>query len=147
MKRTVREDFRVRVVLSATNPAMLGLAVDGEIVSGRIEMVIEPRRLGDFGFGIVSDSLVSRDPAKAYERRANELAQDLRRLSQVVSATVEFSENTTCSHCGYPWEELTAEDFAKYPDMLSEADGDVIGLPQCCDQAQTEFRAAKAGAQ
>lgn len=113
MKRTERSDFRVRVVVVADSPALLGLPVDGQIVSGRVEIVIEPRRLGDFGFVRMSDTLVARDPAAAYERRAKELAEDLRRLPQVASAKVEFTETTTCSFCGYPWEEQTAETAAQ----------------------------------
>lgn len=143
MKRTERSDFRVRVVVVADSPALLGLPVDGQIVSGRVELVVEPRRLGDFGFVRMSDTLVARDPAAAYERRAKELAEDLQRLPQVASAKVEFTETVTCSHCGYAWEEQTAETAAQYPEF-----DDPIGLPQCCDKAQDEWRTAqKAGAQ
>jgi hypothetical protein len=145
MKRVEREDFRIRVVIVADRASELGLPVDGQIVSGRVEMVVEPRRLGDFGFGIMSDSLVTRDVQGAYQRRTDELAAELRRLPQVAKATVEFTESVTCSHCGYPWEQLTAEDIAKYPDVITP--DDVVGLPQCCDEAQVEWRAEqKAGA-
>lgn len=144
MKRTVREDFRVRVVVNARKPKDLGLPIEGDIESGRVELVIAPKRLGDFDFGIMSDSLVTRDPAARYEQRCKDMAIELRQVSHVAAATVEFTERAECTHCGYAWEELTAEDIAKFPELIE--DGDVPGLPQCCEQAQDEFRAAKAGA-
>lgn len=142
MKRTVREDYRVRVVISAESPRTLGLPVDGQIVSSRVEVVVEPKRLGDFGLGVMSDSLVSRNPQERYRQLAEDMARELRFERHVVSATVEFTETSTCSHCGYPWEEVTAADLDQYP-----LEGDELGLPVCCEQAQAEFRAAKAGAQ
>jgi hypothetical protein len=139
MKITTRQDFRIKAIIAPQNPRHVGLGgLPGDIVSGNFEIVIAPRRLGDFGGGIsMSDSLASRDIQGDYERRCHEILTVLRAEQHVVSAEITCTETVTCSHCGLTWEEFTQEDAGRYPDW-----DDPVGLPQCCETAQQEWRAA-----
>lgn len=140
MKRITREDFRVRVVLAPRTPADLGLGdLPGQIVSGRIELVIAPKRLGDYGFVSMSDSLASRDIEGDYQRRCESIVADLTAQGHVASAEITWTETVTCSHCHYGWEELTAELLAEFPTTVEP-----LGLPMCCEEAQAEWRAEQA---
>lgn len=136
MKRTFREDYRVRAVIIADSPRELGLQIDGVIVSGRVEVVVAPERLGDLGFVRVSDSMVSNDVERDYRLRAEEMAATLRRQSHIIAATVEFTERSECSHCGYAWDELTTTDYVRTPSF-----DEGPGMPLCCEEAQAEWRA------
>ena len=145
MKITERTNFRVefkgtvRVVdLPSGGGAFLAVA-DLVTVAGSID----PRRLGDLGYVSMSDSMASNDIDGDYERRCREIVQLLReQFGSGIKAEVTWDETETCSHCGYSWEQLTAEDIAQYPDVIGP--DDVVGLPQCCEQAQAEWRAAQA---
>lgn len=66
-----------------------------------------------------------------------------RHVDGVARVTVHWDTETVCSHCGYPWEVLTAEDIERYPDW-AEQPGDGPGLPACCEAAQAEWRAEQA---
>lgn len=72
-------------------------------------VVIEPRRLGDFGFASVGDWMVSSDEAelqRLYKERCEEIVRDVRRhVENVGSASVESDTVATCEHCGYRWGE------------------------------------------
>lgn len=109
------------------------------VVSG----VIYPTRVGDLGFMQVSDSMVaSAAEAEAeYRRRCEAIAREVREQYPHLKAEVVCTTEVTCSHCGIAWEEFTAEHAAQFPDW-----DDPIGLPQCCDEAQAEWRAAQAAA-
>lgn len=137
MKITTREDFRVKAVITPQDPRHVGLGgLPGQIVSGNLEIVIAPKRLGDFGAISMSDSLASSNIPGDYERRCQEILTALRAEQHVVSAEITFTETVTCSHCGLTWEEFTQEDADRYPDW-----DDPVGLPQCCETAQQEWRA------
>jgi len=139
MKITTRENFRVKAVIAPHNPRHVGLGgLPGEIVSGNFEIVIAPKRLGDFGAMKMSDSLASSDIQGDYERRCQEILTALRAEQHVVSAEITFTETETCSHCGCDWEVFTAECAARWPH-----DTTVIGEPACCEEAQAEFHAAR----
>jgi hypothetical protein len=105
---------------------------------------IDPRRLGDLGFMSMSDSMASSDCEADYRRRCEDIVQWLRdRHGAQVKAEILADETAVCTLCGLPWSELTAEDILQYAaDLLP---GEVKGLPQCCDKAQAEWRAAQAG--
>jgi hypothetical protein len=143
MKKIERSNFRVEL----KGTIHLDVA-DGPVaaLASRVAVAgsIDPRRLGDFGFMSMSDRLASRDVEGDYRRRCEDLVRWLRDMyGSQVKAEVLWDEAATCSHCGYPWEVLTAEDVARYADMLGP--DETVGLPQCCTAAQAEWRAAQAG--
>lgn len=143
MKKIYRDEWRVIAEITPRKPADLGLTGLGELaefvaVSGPIQVSILPRRLGNFGFVSMSDSLASRDVEGDYRRRCEEIAAEVGRLPQVSEARVTCTETHTCSHCGCGWEALSADQAA---DPRSCADEhSVEGEPVCCDAAITEFR-------
>lgn len=115
MKKTIRENFRV---------------------------VIEPRRLGDFGFVSMSDSMASRDPERDMRERCEEIAAQVKRhVDNVSDASVVCDERAECSHCGSGWETLTAAQAATPHQQLDERS--VEGEPVCCDEAIAEFRTGR----
>ncbi|MDP5310409.1 hypothetical protein [Streptomyces poriferorum] len=112
MKQTNRDDFRV---------------------------VITPRRLGDFGWMSMSDRMASSDPERDIRERCEEIAAEVKRhVDNVGSVEVLFTETHTCSHCGYVWEVLTADEAANPANCQDEHS--VEGEPVCCDAAIAEFR-------
>jgi hypothetical protein len=152
VKNTTRTEFRVRIQVKVSTLASLGLgSVDtgdgtrrlaGRIVSpSTVDVEIAPQRLGDFGGMIsTSDRLASRDIEGDYERRCKDLLADLKSLPQVAGGEVTWTEEHTCSHCGYSWEVITEEYMAAGQHIEPD---DEIGLPVCCEKAQNEFRAEK----
>jgi hypothetical protein len=104
------------------------------------DAVIPPQRLGDFGWVSMSDRMASRDIEGDYERRCEEIVRALRSQHPGVKATVEFNTTETCSHCGCGWDVMTAEVQEKYPEF-----DEPIGMPMCCEAAQDEWRATRAG--
>lgn len=112
MKKTSRDDFRV---------------------------VITPRRLGDFGWMSMSDRMASSDPERDMRERCEEIAAEVKRhVDNVDGIEVTFTETHTCSHCGYGWEVLTADEAADASCQQDEQS--VEGEPVCCDKAIAEFR-------
>ena len=86
------------------------------------KVIIEPRDLGDLGGVIVSTAWMSDDPAKDYERRCNEIVQDVKRhVENVGSVYIDSTIFEVCPHCG------TVID----PDDL---------LPICCAALQDDDR-------
>ncbi|WP_202844739.1 hypothetical protein [Luteimonas saliphila] len=80
-------------------------------------VVIEPRRLGNFGSISVSDSFFYRGPladeriAQEYDDRCREIAEQVRRHVDNVSHTsVEFDQEPVCQHCGSTWTE-SSDDY------------------------------------
>jgi hypothetical protein len=146
VKVASRDEWRVMVTIKPRRPADLGLTGLDDLAefvapSGPITVAVLPRRLGDFGFIKMNAARVSSDIEGDYRRRCEEIAATLRQLPQVEEATVTCTETHTCSHCGYVWEELTAEQAARpreRPDHHS-----VEGEPVCCDKAIAEFRTEK----
>ncbi|MFB7671640.1 hypothetical protein ACFC26_09505 [Kitasatospora purpeofusca] len=135
-KLITRDEWRV--VVTGT----LDLSVpDGPRLQVRIkDAVIPPQRLGDFGWVSMSDSRVSSDIEGDYQRRCEEIVRALRSQHPGVKAEVMSTTTETCSHCGLVWEEWTTESAARWP-----AEDYVFGEPLCCDKAQDEWRAARAG--
>ncbi|WP_405991056.1 hypothetical protein [Streptomyces sp. NBC_00986] len=143
MKQTHRDEWRVMVTLKPRRPADLGLAGLDDLAefvatSGPITVAVLPRRLGNFGFLSVSDSLASRDVEGDYRRRCDEIAADLRRRPQVDEVTVACTETHTCSYCRLRWEVLTADEAAD--DSTNQDTHSVEGEPVCCGPAIAEFR-------
>ncbi|MFI7010022.1 hypothetical protein [Streptomyces sp. NPDC050145] len=143
MKNTYRDEWRVIVTITPRRPADLGLAGVDELaefvaVSGPIEVVVLPRRLGSLGFASVSDRLASGDVEGDYQRRCVELLAELLRMPHVIEGRVACTETHTCSHCGLGWEELTADEAADPESRLDEHS--VEGEPVCCEQSVAEFR-------
>lgn len=139
MKITERSSFRVEVTFRARQLSDLGLiGVQGQIIHGDLSVSIAPQRLGDFGGVSISDARVSNDIAKDYERRCNELLDEIRRQRPVASGQVVWTEEHRCSHCRLTWEVMTPEYLADrdlWPDEHT-----VEGEPVCCDAAINEFR-------
>ncbi len=109
-----------------------------------VDGAIDPRRLGDIGIGTFPDERFSSDPAGAYHNRCRDIVEWIRReYGDDIKTQILWDELAFCSHCREPWDVLSAEDVVKYADMLGS--GEVEGLPQCCPEAQDEWRAAQAG--
>lgn len=143
MKKTYRDEWRVMVTLKPRRPADLGLTGLDDLAefvapSGPITVAVLPRRLGNFGFLSVSDSLASRDVEGDYRRRCDEIAAELRQRPQVDEVTVTCTETHTCSHCRLRWEVLTADEAAD--DSTNQDEHSVEGEPVCCGEAIAEFR-------
>jgi hypothetical protein len=77
-------------------------------------VVIEPRRLGDFGCLSTSDSFGGRSQErirKEYKERCEEIvAQVTRHVDNVNRTYVESETVAVCEYCGYAW----TEDDDKY---------------------------------
>ncbi len=79
-------------------------------------VIVEPKRLGDFGSIRVSDSFFRNEAQieKDYIRRCNEIVEQIKRhVDEVDSVQVEYDVDTVCGYCGREWE-------------VEE------GLPTCC---------------
>jgi len=78
-------------------------------------VVIEPRRLGDFGRIKTSDTFVygrgleaEARIEKEYEERCNEIASEIKRhVDNVGCTSVEFDQERVCEHCGSIWTEAS----------------------------------------
>lgn len=72
-------------------------------------VVVEPRRLGNFGFVSVNDSLFggSRENiAKRYEERCEQIAEEIKRhVDNVGYITIMSDQNYVCPDCGSGWTE------------------------------------------
>lgn len=85
-------------------------------------VVIEPRRLGDFGSVSVGDWLIASDEAdrqRQYRARCEEIAADVKRhVDNIGSVSVESDAVHCCDHCGARW----TEESDKYNGGCCEAD-------------------------
>lgn len=72
-------------------------------------VVIEPRRLGDFGFASVSDSMMSsgeEDRQRQYRERCEDIVTQVKRhVDDIGHAYVECDTDDVCEHCGARWTE------------------------------------------
>lgn len=147
MKKTYRDEWRVMVTLKARRPADLGLTgIDdlAEFIAAptpTITVAVMPRRLGDFGFGRINDSLASRDVEGDYRRRCEEIARELRHRPQVEDVTITCTETHTCSYCGLRWEVLSEAEANDNECVQDEHS--IAGEPVCCERAIAEFRAER----
>lgn len=70
---------------------------------------VEPQRLGQFGYGSVSDRLIEPDEAKRleeYRKLCEQIAADVKRhADDVGSVTVQCETEEVCEHCGAEWTE------------------------------------------
>lgn len=144
MKITYRDDWRVIVEIRPqyTHTPISALGFDGcegQLVGEPFEIVVAPRRLGDLGYVSMSDRLASKDIDGDYRRRCEELLAEMRKKPHVRDGRVTCSETHVCSHCDLEWEELTAEDVAKFPNCLQD-EHSAAGEPVCCDKAIAEYR-------
>jgi hypothetical protein len=91
-------------------------------------VVVEPRGLGSFGFGSISDYAIEPDKEKReakYKDACGDIIQEIKRhVDGVGSAYWECDTRHECSFCGYEW------------------DVDEIGCPLCCQDAIDEFNEA-----
>ena len=101
------------------------------------KVVIEPRRLGDYGFVSVSDSFTGREPqriSKDYEERCEEIVEQVKRhVNNVGWIGIESDTEEVCSHCGNTWDVSPDDSDPNYPK----------GTPLCCNRAIEEFKANK----
>lgn len=95
-------------------------------------VVIEPKRLGDFGIVSVSDSMVSRgekDRQKQYRERCDEIINDVKRhVDAVGDVYIESDVEYFCEHCGSVWTECGAQYNGGCCDK-DQADQDARELP------------------
>ena len=100
-------------------------------------VVIEPRRLGDYGFAKVSDSFTGRSEeqiAKDYQERCEEIVEQTKRhVDNVGWIGVEFDSEEICSHCRNTWDVSADDSDPEYPK----------GTPLCCGKAIEEHAGAK----
>ncbi|MGW2550633.1 hypothetical protein [Streptomyces sp. NPDC001635] len=150
MKITNRDEWRVIVKvhprythlrLSALGFTGLAHDLDGELDGEPFELTIVPRQLGDLGGISIGDRLASRDIEGDYKRRCEAMLAELLRAPHVREGRVECTETHTCSHCGYGWEVLSAEEAADPANQQDEQS--VEGEPVCCMKAIVEFRAER----
>lgn len=101
-------------------------------------IVVEPRRLGDYGFIKTSDSAFGRteeDIEKEYLQRCREIEDDIKRhVDNVDYIGIEYDTHEECSHCGLGWELSEDENDPDFP----------VGCPVCCDTAAAEWKASVA---
>lgn len=97
-------------------------------------VVIEPRRLGDYGYVKVSDKFTGRSPeqiAKDYERISEEIIEQVKRhVDNVGWIGIECDSEEVCSHCGWNWDVSPDDSDPDWPK----------GTPLCCDKAIQEFK-------
>jgi hypothetical protein len=75
----------------------------------------------------------------AVRRLLDDMAAAVRRhVDCVWTVGVEWDTRPVCSHCGYEWETVTADDLANRPD---DYEGMALDEPVCCEKAAAEFRA------
>lgn len=151
MKLTSRDDWRVIIEIrprythtpiSALGFTNLDYNLDGEIDGDPFELTVAPRRLGDLSPGLsVGDQWSGRDIDAAYKERCEAMLAELLRAPHVRGGRVTCTETHTCSHCGYVWEVLTADEAADY--STNQDEHSVEGEPVCCDKAIDEFRAER----
>lgn len=72
-------------------------------------IIVEPRRLGNFGFASVSDRLVCDDEERRlrlYRERCEEILDQINRHVDNVGHTFICEESEdVCEHCGWTWGE------------------------------------------
>lgn len=103
-------------------------------VKTNFKVVIEPRRLGNYGFVSVSDNFTGRSSeqiAKDYEKRCEEIIDQVKRhVDNVGYVGIENDSSERCSHCGNDWDVLPDDSDPDWPK----------GTPVCCDKAIQEFK-------
>lgn len=97
-------------------------------------VVVEPRRLGDYGFCSMSDRLIHGDDEKKinslYKDRCEEIVDQIKRhVDNVKYASVECDTTEICSHCGRDWDESQNDTDPDFPK----------GCPYCCEAAIEEW--------
>ena len=100
----------------------------------------------DFRVEVIPITLNSRlsadELAVHLEEQCREIQQQIaRHVDYTRSVSVRWSSREVCGFCREPMEELTEAEMTQYPELLAPGDGP--GLPQCCDAAQVEWRAAQ----
>jgi hypothetical protein len=98
------------------------------IKKSNFRVVVEPKRLGDYGGIRTSDSFLRKPDQieKDYQRRCDEIAEEIKRhVDNVGSVEVNYDTEEVCGHCQREWEV------------------DDEGCPTCCDKAIQEFEASK----
>lgn len=94
------------------------------IRKSNFRVVIEPKRLGDYGSVRTSDSFLRKPEQieKDYQRRCEDMVEEIKRhVDNVAGVEVEYDTEEVCGHCGYEW--IVDED----------------GTPNCCDEAIKEY--------
>lgn len=100
----------------------------------------------DFRVEVVPITLHSRltdeQLAAHLEEQCREIKQQIdRHVDYTRSISVRWASREVCGFCRQPTEELTEAEMTQYPELLAPGDGP--GLPQCCEAAQVEWRAAQ----
>lgn len=79
-------------------------------------VVIEPRRLGDFGSASVSDHAIVRDKQerqRRYRERCEQIAAEVQQravgIQNVGHVYVQSDSEHVCEHCGAAWSEAGAD--------------------------------------
>ena len=106
------------------------------IRKSNFRVVVEPRRLGDYGAIRTSDTFCRTEEQVEidYIQRCNEIVDDIKRhVDNIGNVSIEHDTDSICSHCNLTWE-------------ISETDSDPNfqkGCPMCCNKAIEEWENAK----
>jgi hypothetical protein len=98
------------------------------IHKSNFRVVVEPKRLGDYGNIKISDNALydEQRAQKEYQRRCEEMVEQIKRhVDNVDRVEVDFDVEYTCSHCEQEWTT------------------DEAGCPLCCEEAEQEYLAGK----
>lgn len=105
------------------------------IKKSNFNVVVEPRRLGDYGCIRMSDRLVHGDDEqkinRLYQERCEEIVEQIKRhIDNIGYVSVECDTNEVCSHCGRDWEESQDDIDPEFPK----------GSPYCCNASIEEWK-------
>lgn len=101
------------------------------IKKSNFRIIVEPKRLGDYGSIRTSDSFLRKPEQieKDYQRRCDDMVDQIKRhVDEVGDAYVDFDTESVCGHCGREWEI------------------DETGEPVCCEDAIAEYKQSKEAA-
>ena len=92
-------------------------------------VVIEPKRLGDYGIVSMPDYFIESDENKRnlrYKELCDKIVEDVRRhVDNVGNIYIDFDTEEICEYCGLTWET------------------DENGCPVCCQKAIDEYENRK----
>ena len=99
-----------------------------KINKNNFRVVIEPRRIGDYGFCRISDNAYSQEEKeKEYAKMCRDILDECKRhIDNVGSIYIDYDAEEICSFCGYGW------------DIDPETKE-----PLCCNKAIDEFNISK----
>ncbi len=103
------------------------------VIKSNFRVVVEPKRLGDYGCVRVSDSFGGKSKRQievGYINRCYEIVDQIKRhVDNFGSIDIQSDEEYICSYCECDWSVSEDDSDPKYPK----------GTPLCCEEARAEF--------